>query len=259
MLLRNIFIFIYLLITVILFATFETTIGLWSSFFFQALILACIAYYHIFIDKDYSPFLSTYIVFSFLFFILAPIIQTTVLQGKPGATFDHNYPFKEFIIIKTCWLITFFHVMFFSSYVLIKGSLKTRKRIVTKVQSKLQFRKLDLWLIIGFSIIFLSIGFSFLMEEYFQHNWLWSSYSPGYQLVFKKVLFTLPLAGIVICKYLLDHGKKYSQNWLVIVISFSVLFLLLLVTKNPLVEKRNALLTGLLASSFSLLSEDAQL
>lgn len=241
MLLRNLFIFIYLLITAVLFATFETSVQLWVSFFVQAIVLTFIAYYHIFLEKTYSPFLSTYIVFCYLFFVLAPIIQAGVLQPLENGAFDHNFPFSETLFIKTNGLITLFHIIFFLFYVAIKGYIRTKKtKVISYSPSYINGLK-DIIIIIIFSVLFIIIGFPFLRDEYVLHNWNISDYSPGYQLIFKKTLFTLPLAGIVISKFLFDTKKKFSQAWLFNLSLLVLLLLLLLITKNPLVEKRNAL------------------
>ena len=44
MILRNIFIFIYLFITVLLFSTFEATLELWLAFFGNAVLLTFITF-----------------------------------------------------------------------------------------------------------------------------------------------------------------------------------------------------------------------
>lgn len=241
MLLRNLFIFIYLLITAILFGTFNTSIELWASFFAQAFILTGILYYHIFSEKKFSPFLSTYVVFNYLFFILAPMVQAGILYPQEVGVFDHNFPFSETLFIKTNALISLFHIIFFLFYIGIKGyiSKKRIKKITYDVSYKKGLR--DIFLIILISIAFLIIGFPFLRDEYILHNWTISSYSPGYQLIFKKIFFTLPLAGLVLCKYFFDTKKKYNQAWLVNLVFISIIFVLIIITKNPLIEKRNAL------------------
>ena len=124
MILRNIFIFIYLFITVLLFSTFEATLELWLAFFGNAVLLTFITYYHIFIEKSYSPFLSAYIVFSFLFFLVAPVTQANVLAPLENGLFDHYFPYKEHLFLKANGLVAIFHICFFLFYIGIKSLIK---------------------------------------------------------------------------------------------------------------------------------------
>ena len=128
MILRNIFIFIYLFITVLLFSTFEATLELWLAFFGNAVLLTFITYYHIFIEKSYSPFLSAYIVFSFLFFLVAPVTQANVLAPLENGLFDHYFPYKEHLFLKANGLVAIFHICFFLFYIGIKS-------LITKVHT----------------------------------------------------------------------------------------------------------------------------
>ncbi|WP_146105112.1 hypothetical protein [Nonlabens arenilitoris] len=128
MLLRNFFIFIYLSITVFLFTTLETSLSLWLSFMGNALILTFITYYHIFIERRYSPFLSTYIVFNFLFFLVAPLAQISEFNMMETPVFTHYFPFSELTFIKTNGLIATFNIVFFLFYVGCKDYIKVKKQ-----------------------------------------------------------------------------------------------------------------------------------
>jgi hypothetical protein len=241
MLLRNLFIFIYLLTTVILFATFEASIGLWLSFFGNALLLAFITYYHIFTEKTYSPFLSTYIVFNYLFFLVAPIIQAGVLAPLDMGVFENYYPFNELTFIKTNGLIAVFHVVFFLFYVGLKGYIKGKaKRYQNSTTPTSSLLRNNLIIIIA-SILLIAISITFLLDEYLKSGWEASSYSPGYQLVFKKIFYTIPLAGIVMSKWIFNRKGISTQTWILNLFICFILFLLVLIVKNPLIEKRNAL------------------
>ncbi len=242
MFLRNLFIFIYLIILVVLFGSYEAPWQLWSSFFLSALLLTFITYYHIFIEKKYSPFLSTYIVFNYLFFIVAPIIQSKNFMPLDSPVFDHKFPYKEDLFIKTNLLISLFHIIFFLTYIGVKGYIKTIKKpvLLTKSRStQVVFR--DVFYITVISLILVGIGLPFLIDEYVRHNWTPSSFSPGYQLVFKKIVFSIPIAAIVLCKLIFDKKSISTQTWIINCLVCGAIIFFLFILKNPLVEKRNAL------------------
>jgi hypothetical protein len=241
MILRNLFIFVYLLSIAVIFSVFELSIGLWLSFFCNTIILTLITYYHIFIERCYSPFLSTYIVFNFLFFIVAPIVQADTLGATEIGLFENKYPFNELTFIKTNGLIAIFHVVFFLFYVSIKGYIKIKpKREGINTYAPTALLR-DNAFIIFVSVFIILMGLPFLIDEYVRPAWSVSPYSPGFQLILKKILYTIPLAGIVICKLIFDRRGISTQVWFINLIFLGVLFFLLVVVKNPLIEKRNAL------------------
>lgn len=242
MLLRNVFIFIYLVSTLVLFGTFEATIELWLSFFVNALLLTFITYYHIFIEKRYSPFLSTYIVFSYLFFLVAPIVQAGVLAPLENGTFDHFFPYKEDLFLKTNGLIGIFHVVFFLFYIGSKSYIKKGKNRLQQLAIPKVSRTLRTTIILIFiSVIILIFGLPFILEELARPEYLKSTYSAGSQLIHKKILFVIPLAGIVLIKSVFDKKKLSTQTWFIAAVILTVLLVFLFFFKNPLVEKRNAL------------------
>ncbi|WP_405378519.1 O-antigen polysaccharide polymerase Wzy [Nonlabens sp. Asnod3-A02] len=241
MILRNIFIFVYLFITVLLFATFEATLELWFAFFGNAVLLTFITYYHIFIEKSYSPFLSAYIVFSFLFFLVAPVTQANILAPLENGIFDHYFPYKEHLFLKANGLVAIFHTSFFLFYVGTKGYIRKKKVLYQPLEPNVIRSFRNILLIILISIIIIPISFSFIIEELARPEYIPSSFSPGAQLIQKKILFIIPLAGIVLCKYVFDRKAISTQTWIINLVLTGILLLLLLYFKNPLVEKRNAL------------------
>ena len=241
MILRNIFIFIYLFITVLLFSTFEATLELWLAFFGNAVLLTFITYYHIFIEKSYSPFLSAYIVFSFLFFLVAPVTQANVLAPLENGLFDHYFPYKEHLFLKANGLVAIFHICFFLFYIGIKSLIKKKPSQVPIQEIKISSLLRNTVLIILISVIIVVISYPFIVEELARPEYLPSSFSPGAQLIQKKILFVIPLAGIVLCKYLFDKKGISTQIWIINLFIMLLLFVLLFYFKNPLVEKRNAL------------------
>jgi hypothetical protein len=236
-LLRNFFIFIYLSITVFLFATLEASISLWMSFMGNALILTFITYYHIFIERRYSPFLSTYIVFNFLFFLVAPLAQISEFNMMETPVFTHYFPFSELTFIKTNGLIAIFNVVFFLFYVGCKDYIKIKKKKPVKKTYSLS----SIFIFIILSVLVLIINYDFFLDELSRPSWLTSTYNVSHLLIVKKVLFLMPLAGAILC---IDYYKNYkinTQKWILATAMLFFLIALLLLFKNPLTEKRNAL------------------
>lgn len=239
MLLRNIFIFVYVVVTIFIFSTLEASVYLWLSFFSNAILLSFITYYHIFLEKTYSPFISTYIVFSYLFFLVAPMSQATTMGAMEVPIYTHKFPFTELSFIKTNALISIFHVIFFLFYIGAKTLIKPKKAVEgIPIRNKHTYQ---VYLFVILSIIVIAFNFPFLLDEFTRPNWLISDYSVSDLLIRKKVLFVLPLAGIVLGVYYLKTTQLNTSKWLMIVLSIALLVVLLFILKNPLTEKRNAL------------------
>ncbi|AUC78651.1 O-antigen polysaccharide polymerase Wzy [Nonlabens sp. MB-3u-79] len=238
MFLRNTFIFVYLLVTAFIFATFDTSISLWLSFFSNAIIITFITYFHIFIEKTYSPFLSTYIVFNFLFFLVAPMSQASTMTAMEFPVYGNQFPFDEWVFIKTNFLISGFHIVFFLTYIGTKTLIKTTKKPPVNLKGKTYIIPF-IFLILSALIIITNFGF--LVDEFTRPSWKVSDYNISDLLIRTKVLFIIPLAGIVISTSYLIKSKLTASKWLFLIISIAVFLIFLLVLKNPLTEKRNAL------------------
>ncbi len=221
------------------FTTSEVSWLLWFTFLGNALVLSFITYYHIFIEKVYSPFLSTYIVFSYLFFIVAPLSQVTTMMDMTVPTYTHNFPYDEGIFFKTNALIIVFHIVFFLFYLGTKSLIKTRE--VTLPVPHKNGRYYQVWLFLILSLIIVVFNIPFIQDELTRPNWLVSSYSVSDLLIRKKVLFVVPLAGIILGSYYLKSSRWSPSRWLSILFIIALLFVILMLLKNPLTEKRNAL------------------
>ena len=230
---------VYLLLSSILLASFKCEVFVWFSFFISFLIITLITYYHLFIEKEYSPFISAYIVFNYLFFLLAPIIQIGSFT-ETNNRFATRMIYDVGLSLKTNGLIILFNLIFFSSYVFFKKKYKNKidKIIAPKNEKNLPLTILTLFVI---SIAVLYFSMDFMMDELSRPNWLKSTYSVFELLVQKKVLFMIPLAIIVLCYQFYKNQSKINNNTLIIFFILLGSFLLLLWFKNPLTEKRNAL------------------
>ena len=70
--LRGVLLTVYMLVSAILFISFTASPWVWLSFFINGLVLLGFTIYHLYFEKQFSPFLSAFIVFNFLFFWWPP-------------------------------------------------------------------------------------------------------------------------------------------------------------------------------------------
>lgn len=237
--LRNVFIVIYFLLSSVLFLTFQCDIFVWISFFISFILISFITFYHLFIEKDYSPFLSSYIVFNYLFFLIAPIIQIGSFIGSSNE-FATMFPYEVDLTLKTNGLIVLFNLVFILSYVYFKKKYKDKiEKVVTlSKQRSLPLTILSLFVI---SLLVFILSFNFVLNELSRPNWVGFSYSIFQLLVQKKVLFIIPLALIILCYQYFKNLTIINKNSIIILVVFLISVFMLIWFKNPLTEKRNAL------------------
>jgi hypothetical protein len=235
--LRTFLIFVYLVTSIPLFLFFYTDISVWLSFFVNYLFITAITYFHLEVEKTYSPFLSAYIVFNFLFFIVAPIIQINAIDPEVN-TFINFFPYSSNVVIYTNAVILFFNIIFFLSYVHFKS-----KRVFIKAlpKSPSPFTPIIAITLVIICAVILITNFGFLINEIERANWMKPDTSVGSLLIRKKVLFLVPLGGVAICFSYLRSKVKLSRNSIIIFGVMLIMLFILLVLKNPLTEKRNAL------------------
>lgn len=235
---KLILVFAYIVISTFLFANFATEIGVWASFFVSNLVLFTLLWWHLYKEKEYSPFISVYIVFNFLFFIIAPILQLRVI-GNKNADFITNLPYTPRGIIYANVLVVIFTIFFFGTYTLLK---KTRKTRVVKhnIESN---KRLPLVLIglLGISLFVFMASYGFVINEMSRAGWMSFSVGTTELLIWKKLLFVVPLGGIILSVQYYNSTRGSFKNLLTITFVLILFVMLLLWFKNPLVEKRNAL------------------
>ena len=235
---KLILIIVYIVISTFLFANFAAEIEVWASFFGSNLVLFALLWWHLYREQDYSPFISVYIVFNFLFFIIAPILQLRVI-GSKNADFLTNLPYTSNGIIYANVLIVIFTISFFGAYTLFKKTRKARA-IKHNVESD---RRLPLVLIgtLGISLLVFMASYGFVINEMSRAGWMSFSVGTTELLIWKKLLFVVPLGGIILSVQYYKSTRGSSKNLLAIALVLILFVMLLLWFKNPLVEKRNAL------------------
>jgi hypothetical protein len=230
----------YALLVLALLLSFQGSFLVGVSFVVSAVLLTAITYFHVFEEKDFSPFISAYIVFTFLFFVVAPMIQINSYTTDDNPRFMTNFPYREGLTIYVNILISVFHIVFFSFYLFFK-KLKGAKKVPTMKPSYEQRLPLIIVLVALLTSIIFVLSYGFVREELARPTWMEITTQTSLFLIWKKVFFLVPLGGIVLCVQYFKKRRKKAVNWVVVAGIFLFLIVLLLWFKNPLVEKRNAL------------------
>ena len=238
--LKSVFIVIYLALMLLMLLSLKADAIVWFSFFFSSLVLLFITIYHLYFEKEYSPFLSSYIVFTFLFFLAAPISQVNSFNGLVAPKFITFFPYKEWIVIYTNTLISVFNIIFIIAYIRFKNYfLKSQKKEKKYLNDNLLPFTIFAILVLSSLVFFTSYGF--IQDELLRPSWLNSKTSVSMLLTWKKFLFFIPLAGIAMCFKYFQKRNKSKSNLINVTIFLIFLLVLLFWFKNPLTEKRNAL------------------
>jgi hypothetical protein len=236
---KHLFFCIYLLVSSLLFIFFDAALEVWISFFVSFLIVTGITVYHIYAERTFSPFISAFIVFTFLFFLLAPMAQITSFKG-PHPAFMQKLPYDEGLTIYANVLICMFNLIFFGAYLFFKKRNLSKPQPLFKGIQERTFPITILVLVILTCLVFVA-SWSFIIDEISRPAWMRSGFSVSATLIWKKVLFLVPLAGIILVFQYYKKNTKKATN-LVLLTGFLLFFLMMMLWfKNPLVEKRNAL------------------
>lgn len=241
--LRDVFFIFYLVLSLLHFINFEPqNFIIFSLFGINFIILTLILWFHIYQEKGYSPFISTFLVFNYLFFLVAPMSQITELADpSTSSVFLNNFPYKEPLVIKTLLLIILFNVSFFIFYYKFSSLFNFSKKIGSvnfKTGKRTTPLMIMIWLLISI-VIFLS-QFQFIIDELNRPAWQTLDTSVVEGLFKTKILFVFPLVGIILCAKGL-RTNKFISNRVFLWFALFCFALLLLFFKNPLVTKRHEL------------------
>jgi hypothetical protein len=237
--LKGIFLIVYFLITLGLFTNLDASFAVFSSFFLNAVLLTFIIIYHLYYENDNSPFISSYIVFNFLFFLVAPIVQISSFTRLDVPKYVNFFPYSESLAITSnvfIFIFNFFVIIFYIQF-------KKKKIKITKHSSISSSTKDPLYIFgtLILSIIIFIISIDFVLKDLATPSWLEYKASVAQLLVFKKVLFMVPFAGIILSFTYLKSKNKITNNTIIIFLCLVLFFILMFWFKNPFTEKRNAL------------------
>ena len=236
--LKTIVTFLYLLTSIPLFLFFSTSVIVWASFFVNYVFLTALTYYHLIKEPDYSPFLTSFIVFNFLFFLVAPILQISSI-GSNGL-FPNGFPYSTLDVVSTNFLILFFNICFFLSYIIFKKKY-LKKDVNTRCAEDSYIKPLVILVLFILCLLIGVFNYTFLVDEFIRPNWMEVNQSIGSLLIRKKVLFLIPLGAIVLTYRYLSEKKIITTNTTISFLILIALLVLFIVFKNPFTEKRNAL------------------
>lgn len=192
-----------------------------------------IMYYHFFLEKDYSPFLSAYLIFSLLFFIIAPLAQIYT-ETK---VYVNNFPYHWLEAIRANFYILLFNITFFISYMVLKKHHKVVRNY--EIKKTLPF---DILVILVLSILILVFNIDYIQEKLMTPTWkLQYDNNKSIKIIISKVLFSVPLAGVALCVMYFKKKNVNAVNWITVLVSVCIFLLLIIVFKNPFMEKRSGL------------------
>ena len=238
--LKTIVTFLYLCISLIAFLSFETTPIVWISFFVNFLLVTAIAYYHLNIEKVFSPFLTSFVVFNYLFFFLAPIFQISSMDHV-NFRYPNDFAYSDSSVVIANILILMFNLVFILSYLFFKeNKLDSNEEQSFEPNFKYNTPLVILALLVICFFITL-LNYEYLLNDISNSVYVIKDESTSSLLLKKKFLFFIPLAGIVIALKYLQTRNKINRNT-VFILFFLITFLILLVFfKNTFTEKRNTL------------------
>lgn len=233
---KNFIFLFFFILTGIQFFLVDIDLLVLSFFFINYVVFMVIMYYHFFLEKEYSPFISAYLIFNILFFIIAPLAQISKID--PELQMHVNYlPYNWHKTIVANVYILVFNIVFFISYLVFKKRNKYVKPYETR--KELPF---DILVVLFISILILLFNLDYIEQKLMTPTWkLQFDNAKSIKIIISKVLFSVPLAGLALSiMYLKKKGKK-PINFLFVIASIVIFLLLILVFKNPFMEKRSGL------------------
>jgi len=238
--LKTIVTFLYLCISLIAFLSFDTTPIIWSSFFVNFLLITSIAYYHLNIEKAFSPFLTSFIIFNYLFFFLAPVFQISAMNDL-NFRFPNDFAFNTSSVVFANLLILIFNIVFIFSYLYFKDKkLGKSKEQATEVNFKYN-TPLAILVLLAVCVAIAVFNYDYLLKDISESVYIIKDESTSLLLLKKKFLFFTPLGGIVLTLKHLQMTGKINSNTFFVVLSLVIFIVLLFFFKNIFTEKRNTL------------------
>ena len=238
--LKTIVTFLYLCISLIAFLSFDTTPIVWSSFFINFLLITSIAYYHLNIEKAFSPFLTSFIIFNYLFFFLAPVFQISAMNDL-NFRFPNDFAFNTSSVVFANLLILIFNIVFIFSYLYFKDKkLGKNKEQATEVNFKYN-TPLAILVLLAVCVAIAVFNYDYLLKDISESVYIIKDESTSLLLLKKKFLFFTPLGGIVLTLKHLQMTNKINSNTFFVVFSLVIFIVLLFFFKNIFTEKRNTL------------------
>ena len=238
--LKTIVTFLYLCISLIAFLSFDTTPIIWSSFFVNFLLITSIAYYHLNIEKAFSPFLTSFIIFNYLFFFLAPVFQISAMNDL-NFRFPNDFAFNTSSVVFANLLILIFNIVFIFSYLYFKDKKLGKNKEQAKEVNFKYNTPLAILVLLAVCVAIAVFNYDYLLKDISESVYIIKDESTSLLLLKKKFLFFTPLGGIVLTLKHLQMTDKINSNTFFAVLSLVIFIVLLFFFKNIFTEKRNTL------------------
>ena len=238
--LKTIVTFLYLCISLIAFLSFDTTPIVWSSFFVNFLLITSIAYYHLNIEKAFSPFLTSFIIFNYLFFFLAPVFQISAMNDL-NFRFPNDFAFSTSSVVFANLLILIFNMVFIFSYLYFKDKKLGKNKEQAKEVNFKYNTPLAILVLLAVCVAIAVFNYDYLLKDISESVYIIKDESTSLLLLKKKFLFFTPLGGIVLTLKHLQMADKINSNTFFVVFSLVIFIVLLFFFKNIFTEKRNTL------------------
>lgn len=238
--LKTIVTFLYLCISLIAFLSFDTTPIVWSSFFINFLLITSIAYYHLNIEKAFSPFLTSFIIFNYLFFFLAPVFQISAMNDL-NFRFPNDFAFNTSSVVFANLLILIFNMVFIFSYLYFKDKKLGKNKEQAKEVNFKYNTPLAILVLLAVCVAIAVFNYDYLLKDISESVYIIKDESTSLLLLKKKFLFFTPLGGIVLTLKHLQMADKINSNTFFVVFSLVIFIVLLFFFKNIFTEKRNTL------------------
>ena len=238
--LKTIVTFLYLCISLIAFLSFDTTPIIWSSFFVNFLLITSIAYYHLNIEKAFSPFLTSFIIFNYLFFFLAPVFQISAMNDL-NFRFPNDFAFSTSSVVFANLLILIFNMVFIFSYLYFKDKKLGKNNEQAKEVNFKYNTPLAILVLLAVCVAIAVFNYDYLLKDISESVYIIKDESTSLLLLKKKFLFFTPLGGIVLTLKHLQMADKINSNTFFVVFSLVIFIVLLFFFKNIFTEKRNTL------------------
>lgn len=200
------------------------------SFLLNLLLLVSLLFL-IFRRRALGIFAVSVWAFHFVFLWLAPLIQTRL------GSYPNTMYFDEKLVVQTNLLV----FVFLSAFIIASlfGEREPIKRLISyHIENRISLR--TFMVVFVLTLIILGLFFKKVFPYFHPNFGVLSTRNETqvYNLIVRKFLFNFP---IFLTLWILTDGRKRIKSNLIYTIIVLVVISLLLVFKNPLIERRNAL------------------
>lgn len=179
----------------------------------------------IIMGKRFEPFNITFCVFNYLFFFIAPVIQTN------NGFYPNTMPFSKDLIVKTNLSILLFNLSYCFTYCILFSRSSDKRG-----HSRLIISKNIFYIMLGISLLAFLMFYKYNLNIIMYRTRIYDLDTSS-NLIINKFIFSGP---IFLVAYLLLYKNQFKNKALYLFLLI-ISVILLLWFKNPFIEKRNAI------------------